>query len=189
MSRFLFLEVSIVHICETASGTNSSLCSPPPLTSRLGIWGEAGRQGHAWGESGCPGPWGLHSSHGADPAHLSRQPLTSSCSPSPSSLWSESTRGFRVASSGGFNPGSRPRPFYEGRVSLLSSPSPTKLLPHPTLSPAHPCGSLVLQPASQHRSVPHRDSSESVENLLVSFAPVDSQSLLLSVGSSWVTPR
>ena len=132
MSRFLFLEVSIVHICETASGTNCNLCSPPPLTSRLGIWGEAGRQGHAWGESGCPGPWGLHSSHGADPAHLSRQPLTSSCSPSPSSLWSESTRGFRVASSGGFNPGSRPQPFI--RECL-----PTQLTwPHQALAPPNP---------------------------------------------------
>ena len=62
-----------------------------------------------------------------------------------------------------------------GSLSPRSSPGPTKLLPHPTLSPAHPCGSLVLQPASQHRSVPHRDSSESIENLLVSFAPADSQ--------------
>ena len=64
---------------------------------------------------------------------------------------------------------------------------PHQDLAHQTQSPAHACGSLVHQPASQHRSIPHRDSSESVDNLLVSFAPVDSQSLLLSVGVSWVT--
>ena len=52
-----------------------------------------------------------------------------------------------------------------------------------------PCGSLVLQPASQHRSIPHRDSSESVENLLISFAPVDSQSLLLSLSGSLCHPK
>ena len=62
-------------------------------------------------------------------------------------------------------------------------------MPHPTLSSAHPCGSLVLQPASQHRSVPQRDSSESVENLLISFAPVDSQSLLLSLSGSLCHPK
>ena len=48
-------------------------------------------------------------------------------------------------------------------------------MPHRTLSPAHPCRSLILQPASQNTSFPHRDSSESIENLLVSFAPADSQ--------------
>ena len=188
MSRFLFLEVSIVHIHETASGTNCNLPSPPPLTSCLRIWSEPGGQGQAWGESGCPGPWGPCSTHGADPAHLWRQPLTSSCSPSPSSLWSESTRGFRVASSRGFNPGYHTQPFI--RESLPTQLTlPHQDLAHQTQSPAHACGSLVLQPAAQHRSVPHRDSSESIENLLVSFAPADSQSLLLSVGGSWVTPR
>ena len=132
MSRFLFLEVSIVHIHETVSGTNSNLPSPPPLTSCLGIWSEPRDQEHAWGESGCPGPWGSCSSHGADPAHLRRQPLTSSCSPSPSSLWSESTRGFWVASSGGFNPGSRPQPFIRESLHMQLT------RPHQALAPPNP---------------------------------------------------
>ena len=132
MSRFLFLEVSIVHIHETASGTNCNLPSPPPLTSRLGMWSEPGGQGHAWGESGCPGLWSPCSSPRADLAHLWRQPLTSFCSPSPSSLWSESTRGFQVAATGGFNPGSRPQPFI--RESL-----PMQLTwPHQALAPFNP---------------------------------------------------